>query len=105
MREIWLTAKNYNWLTNKNKLHNSTATKTISCLNLVCEYSICALAKIAKGAVVNNNKSLLLFAESTKTKTPIKKEATIFLYDNCSIDGRWDKVMNIEKTKNNATET
>ena len=98
-------AKNYNWLTNKNKLDNSTAVKTISCLNLVCEYSICALAKMAKGAVVNNNKSLLLFAERTKTITPIKKEATIFLYDVCSIEGRCDSVMNIEKTKNKATET
>jgi hypothetical protein len=36
---------------------------------------------MANGAIVNTKKSLLLSAERIKTIAPIKKEATIFLYD------------------------
>ena len=60
---------------------------------------------MAKGAIVNTKKSLLLCAERTKTIAPIKKAVTVCLYAVCVIDGRLDSVKNIEKTKNKATET
>ena len=58
---------------------------------------------MVNGAILNNNKSLLLFGETIKTITAIKKQATTFLYDECTICGLFEKVVNIEKTKNKAT--
>lgn len=58
---------------------------------------------MAKGAMVKISKSLLLFEETKKINTPMKKEAMIFLNDECSTKGLLDNVANIEMTKNNAT--
>ncbi|GGF26321.1 hypothetical protein GCM10011518_39640 [Flavobacterium limi] len=62
-------------------------------------------AMIVKGVMLNNNKSLLLFAERRKTNTAIKKHATTFLYEVCTICGLFDKVVTIETTKNKTTAT
>lgn len=55
--------------------------------------------------MLNNSKSLLLFGETIKTKAAIKKQATIFLYEECTICGLFDNVVNIENTKKSATAT
>ena len=55
--------------------------------------------------MLNNNKSLLLFGERIKTKRAMKKQATTFLYEVCTICGLSDKVVNIETTKNKTTAT
>jgi hypothetical protein len=62
-----------------------------------------AVAIIAKGAIVKISKSLLLFEDTKKINTPMKKEATIFLNAECSTKGLFDNVQNIEMTKNKAT--
>jgi hypothetical protein len=54
---------------------------------------------IARGAIVNISKSLLLFEETKKINTPIKKRKIIFLNDACVTIGRLDSVANIEITK------
>jgi hypothetical protein len=40
---------------------------------------------MVKGAMLNNSKSLLLLGEIIKTKAAMKKQAMIFLYDECTI--------------------
>jgi hypothetical protein len=40
---------------------------------------------MVKGVMLKSNKSLLLLGERIKTKTAIKKQATTFLYDVCTI--------------------
>jgi thioredoxin-related protein len=63
------------------------------------------VAIIAIGAKVKTNKSLLLFDEIKKIITPIKKEAIIFLNEVCNNCGRFERVKNMETTKNKATDT
>ena len=55
---------------------------------------------MATGANVNTSWSLVLTGETIKIKIPMKNAATIFLYDECKIKGRCDKVPN-SKTVNN----
>ena len=58
---------------------------------------------MANGAIVNANKSLLLFEETTKITIPIKKEPLIFLYEAFNTKGLLGNDANIEITKNKAT--
>ena len=74
----------------------------ISSFNLGCDISICEVAIIAKGAKVKTNNSLLLSADKTKTKTPIKNEAITFLYEESNTNGLLDNVKNIDDAKNKA---
>lgn len=60
---------------------------------------------MVKGVILNNNKSLLFSGEKMKTNIAIKKQATTFLYEVCTICGLFDKVDSIETTKNKTTAT
>ena len=102
MPVIWLTEINYNWEKNANKLQRINTAKTISCFNFSWLISMWLVAITAKGANVNSNKSLLLFEETTKITIPIKKEAIIFLNEECSNKGLFESDANIEITKNKA---
>ena len=94
---------NYNWEKKANKQHAKSTNITMSSFNLGCDISIWDVAIMANGAKVNTNVSLLLLADKTKIRIPIKNEAMIFLYEESNTKGLLDKVENIEKTKNNAT--
>ena len=94
---------NYSWEKKANKLHTKSTNITISSFSLGCDISIWVVAIIANGAKVNTNVSLLLLADKTKTKTPIKNEAMIFLYVESNSKGLLDKAEKVEITKNNAT--
>ena len=69
---------NYNCEKKQNILHTINTVTTISSFSLGGAISKWLVAIIAKGAKVNTNKSLLLFAEITKIIIPIKKEAITF---------------------------
>ena len=69
------------------------------------DISIWDVAIIANGAKVNTNTPLLLSFDKTKIKTPMKKEAITFLYEESNTNGLLDNVKNIDSTKNNAIVT
>jgi len=94
---------NYNWEKKQNILQAKRTNITISSFSLGCAISIWHVAIIANGAKVNSNKSLLLFADNTKTNNPIKKEAITFLKEESKTKGLLDKEENIDITKNKAT--
>ena len=72
-------ALNYNCEKKANKLQAKSTNITISSFSLGGDISMWVVAIIANGAKVNTNVSLLLLADKTKTKSPIKNENMIFL--------------------------
>ena len=57
---------------------------------------------MVKGVILNNNKSLLLSGEIRKITIPIKKDAMIFLKEECKSNGLFENDASIEITKNKA---
>ena len=103
MLSIWHMEINYNWEKKVKKLQAKSTNKTMSSFNSGLDISIWDVPIIAKGAKVKTNNSLLLLADKTKTKTPIKNEAITFLYEESNTKGLLDNVENIDNKKNKAT--
>jgi len=72
--------RNYNCEKKENKLQPTTAKKNNSVLAFDCGVSTKMVIAKANGTNVKSKMSLLLFGEKTKTNSPIKKAAMIFLY-------------------------
>lgn len=84
MPVILPTATNYSWIKNKKNAESIKSARIISCFSWLCDDSMWLVAITDNGANVNISKSLLLFGEMTNITTPIKNEATNFLYDGCN---------------------
>ena len=80
MLVIWHLEPNYNCEKNENKLQPTTAKKNNSVFAFDCGVSTKMVIAKANGTNVNSKMSLLLFGENTKTNSPIKNAAMIFLY-------------------------
>ena len=93
---------NYNWEKKQIILVTINTNITISSLSLGFAISIWQDAIIANGAIVNTNKSLLLFTDNTKTNKPIKKEIITFLKEESKIKGLLEREETIDITKNKA---